>query len=361
MYMEKFAFIGPNEYSFDKKKSNKVKKLVHYLFDYEFSVVEPDSNSIGLSIKPNTGFTSVVAEAILDYQEKHPDKVFKILLFTEYKTDFEELPIKTQQLFDKLVGYDGTTYRKVMCMGRKENPKGVYSMMTSQGTPVYYYDPEAKKDSSFMKELKWIVTPRKSINLFENLSGQAYQGDGIRKKSTAMTYAYRINANLPNGKRLTEELSGFITTRHAKIARNKRLIEAMWQDVEPNLITLSELFDEYIETKGSTPSLQAKYKQYYNSFIGEDAGNTKVQWFVDCGVEEYLITSKFHRFSLAVATDSRYKEDGFYDEDNMWKQRYLTDAYKQGFYAMLSNVFDYAYHRGYISYQPMLLFDISKL
>ena len=28
---------------------------------------------------------------------------------------------------------------------------------------------------------------------------------------------------------------------------------------------------------------------------------------------------------------------------------------------MLSNLFDYAYHRGYIAYQPLLLFDISKL
>ena len=335
--------------------------MVHYLFDYEFTVVDPTSNKLAVSIKPNTGFTTAVAEAILDYREEYPDRVIKISLFTEYKTDFEELPPKTQQLFDTLVGYDGSTYRKVIPLGSKDAPKGVYAMIASQGVPVYYYDPDAKKDSTFMKELKWIVTTPRCINLFENLSGQAYQGDGIRKKSTAMTYAYRINANLPNGKRLTEELSGFITTRHAKIARNKRLIEAMWQEVEPNDITLSELFDEYIDTKGSTPALQTKYKQYYNSFIGEDAGSTKVQWFVDGRVEDYLISSKFYGFSLTLTTDSRYKEDGFYDEDNEWQHRYLTDAYKQGFYAMLSNLFDYAYHRGYISYQPLMLFDINKL
>ena len=358
--MEKYSFMGPNERSFDMKKATKVKKLVKYLFDFNFTVVDPNANKIAVSIKPYTGFTSVVAEAILEYKEKHPDKVFNITLFTEYKTDFAELPEKTQQLFDKLVGYDGSTPRKVICMGSKEHSKGVYAMMTSQGIPVYYHDPNAKKDSTFMKELSWIEIKRRRINLFENLSGHPYTGDGIRKRSNAITYSYRIHAGLPNNQRLTEESAGYVTINHAQIARNRCLITAMWQKVEPNDVTVSDVFAEYIETKDNTPSLQIKYRQYFNSFIAHKTGHWKIQHFTDGAIDPSVTQRTFRNLSLYSATDGRYKEDGFYNDENKWEKRYLTDEYKQGFYAFLSNLFDYAYQRGYIPYQPMLLVDTRK-
>ena len=352
--------MGPNEKSFDMKKTNKVKKLVKYLFDFQFNVADPNSDRIGVCIKPNTGFTSAVAEAILEYKEIHPNRKFIITLFTEYKTDFDELPKKTQQLFDTLVGYDGSTYRKVICMGVKEAPKGVYAMMTSQGTSVYYYDPNAKNDSTFMKELHWIELDNHRINLFDNLSDKPYVGDGVRKKINSMTYSYRIHTTLPNNRRLTTESAGYVTINHAQFARNNCLLNAMWQEVAPNNITISDVFNEYIKTKSDTPSLQKKYRLYYNSFIAQKTGHWRIQHFTDGAIDPFVTQRTFRNLSLFHATDGRYKEDGFYNNAGKWEKHYLTDEYKQGFYSFLSNLFDYAYRMKYIPYQPLLLVDTKK-
>ena len=346
MYMQRYAFMGPNEHSFDKKNTNKIKKLVKYLFDYEFSKKVAAGSMLEISIKPNTGFTTAVAEAILDYQTEHPDRGIKIVLFTEYKTDFEELPTKTQQLFDKLVGYDGASVRRVICMGLKEAPKGVYSMMTSRGIPVYYYDPKAKKDSTFMKELSYIEIESHRINLFDNLNGQSYQSVGVRKKSNGITYSYRINVNLPNGKKLSEELSCFVTATHASSHREKRLIEAMWQDIEPCELCLLDVVKEYLETKKEHPALYLKYKQYYASFLRMKRVSATLM--SDYASTERLRNSLILGLRINDEYDGRRKDPSYLrDEDR------LTPKYIQGYYAFLDNVFDYAYQKKYINYQPL--------
>ena len=72
------------------------------------------------------------------------------------------------------------------------------------------------------------------------------------------------------------------------------------------------------------------------------------------------VRSRVSSFSLKYVTDGRYKNEGYYDESDSYHRRYLSDDYKQGFFSMVNNLFDYAYQQGYIHYQPFLLVDISK-
>lgn len=361
----RYLFIGPDEKHFDGKKANKIKKLISCLFDYEYMMVSSKERTVDVLIKPSTGFTTAVAHGILDYRKNNPDKPIRVLLLTEFSTDLAELPEKTQELFNSL-GNGAVMNMVNVDDGCKVGGKAAYSNVVSLGIPVYYYDPNVKVDKTFEKEYKYIEkSHHEKINLFDNFKGEAYSKDGVRKKATGLTYSYRLNTTLPNGKKLTEEWSNFVTTYHARSARAKRLVDAMWQDVEKNDITLTELFNEYIETKGATPALQTKYKQYHSALIvGKGQGDVPIWRFAQEDKDTLNLVSahgSFHGFKLRYATDSRYKEDSYYDEDDDYHRHYLTDEYKQGFYAMLSNLFDYAYLKGYIRYQPLMLFDISKL
>ena len=340
-----------------------IKKLVGLLFDYEYSVTSAKERTLEVLIKPSTGFAAVVANAILDYRENNPNKPIRVNLITEFSTDFAELPEKTQELF-KSVGTGSVGYMVYVGDGGKTGSKAAYSDLVGGSIPVYYYDPIVKVDKVFEKEYKHIEEIRhEKINLYDNFKGEAYSQDGVRKKANGLTYSYRINTTLPNGKKFSEEYSNFVTIYHARTAREKRLMNAMWQDVEKTDITMTELFDEYIETKGDTPALQTKYKQYHSAFIvGRHMGEQKVQDLVHGdSTSTASLHARCYVFSIKHATDSRYKEDGYYDENDKWHYRKLTNEYKQGYYAFLNNLFDYAYQQGYISYQPLMLFDISKL
>lgn len=374
----RYLFLGPDEKHFDSKSGSKVKKLVKSLIDYEY-LIYPDwgknrHEAFVVRVKPNTGFATAVANAILEYREQNPDKLVAVELVSEYSTDFEELPEKTQALFKKLYGSDDfrVLVQSVVKDGVKTGGKAAYSDILNGNIPVVWYDPNSKVDKAFEKEYRNAESRFQfdMINLFNNSTGEAYSKDGIRKKAASLTYSYRINTTLPNGEKLTEELSNFVTVQHAQEARNKRLVDAMWQEVEPNPITLSELFNEYIETKGDTPALQTKYKQYYGALISDSLGKDKVQTLVHGhesatrtirdNTNPTAIRGRLSAFSLKYATDGRYKEDGYYDENDSYKRRYLSEDYKQGFYAMVNNLFDYAYLKGYIHYQPLVLVDISK-
>ena len=373
-----YLFLGPTEKYFDKKVGSKVKKLVKALFDYEY-FMNPDlgKNSLeqlDVRVKPNTGYTTAVATAILEYREQNPNRPIRVELVSEYSTDFEELPEKTQILFKQLVGEDNFRVKVQVQVkdGIKTGGKAAYSDILNGSIPVIWYEPGAKVDKSFEKEYRNVETRFRyeMIDLHDNLSGEAYSKDGVRKKAASLTYSYRINTTLPNNTKLTEEWSNFVTVRHALNARAKRLVDAMWQDVERNPITLSELFEEYIATKGDTPALQTKYKGYFSALIPEYLSKEKVQSLAH-GTETSTISlrdnatltsvrSRVSSFSLKYVTDGRYKNEGYYDESDSYHRRYLSDDYKQGFFAMVNNLFDYAYQQGYIHYQPFLLVDISK-
>ncbi len=374
----RYLFLGPDEKHFDSKSGSKVKKLVKALIDYEY-LIYPDWGKnwhevFVVRVKPNTGFATAVANGILEYREQNPDKPVAVELVSEYSTDFEELPEKTQLLFKKLVGEDNFRVRveNVVKNGVKTGGKAAYSDILNGNIPVVWYDPNSKVDKAFEKEYRNAESRFQfdMINLFNNSTGEAYSKDGVRKKAASLTYSYRINTILPNGEKLTEELSNFVTVQHAQNARNKRLVDAMWQEVEKNDITLNELFQEYIETKGSTPALQTKYKQYYNAFIASLHGEDKVQSLVH-GLESATRTirdntnpvavgGRLSLFSLRNALDGRFSEYNLYDEDGNFRPRYLSEDYKQGFYAMVNNLFDYAYLKGYIHYQPLVLVGNSK-
>lgn len=373
-----YLFLGPAEKYFDSKSGSKVKKLVKALIDYEY-LMNPKlgstvSGAFLVRVKPNTGYATAVATAILEYREQNPDKPVRVELVSEYSTDFDELPEKTQLLFKKLVGEDNfhVMVQSVVKDGAKTGGKAAYSNILNGSIPVVWYDPNSKVDKAFEKEYRNAESRIlfEMINLFNNSTGEAYSKDGVRKKAASLTYSYRINTTLPNGEKLTEELSNFVTVQHAQEARNKRLVDAMWQEVEPNPITLSELFNEYIETKGDTPALQTKYKQYYSAMIADHIGNLKVQSLAH-GLESATLSirdntnpvavgGRLSAFSLRNATDGRYKEEIYFDDDGNYHRRYLSEDYKQGFYAMVNNLFDYAYLKGYIHYQPLVLVDISK-
>ena len=270
-----YLFLGPTDKYFDNKSGSKVKKLVKALFDYEY-FINPDLGStvfdkFWVRVKPNTGYATAVANAILEYREQNPNRPVYVELVSEYSTDFEALPEKTQLLFKKLVGEDNFRVKAEVIVqeGVKSGGKAAYSNILNGSIPVVWYEPGAKVDKAFEKEYRNAETRFRyeMIDLHDNLSGEAYSKDGVRKKATSLTYSYRINTTLPNGKKLSEEWSNFVTIRHALNARNKRLVDAMWQEVEPNPITLSELFEEYIATKGDTPALQTKYKGYFSALI----------------------------------------------------------------------------------------------
>jgi len=374
-----YLFLGPTEKYFDNKSGSKVKKLVKALFDYEY-FINPDLGStvfdkFWVRVKPNTGYATAVANAILEYREQNPNRPVYVELVSEYSTDFEELPEKTQTLFKQLVGEDNfrVMVQNVVKDGVKTGGKAAYSNILNGSVAVVWYDSEAKNDSAFEKEYRNAKehTGYDIINLHDNAKGKTYSKDGVRKKAASLTYSYRINTTLPNGKKLSEEWSNFVTIRHALNARNKRLVDAMWQEVEPNPITLSELFEEYIATKGDTPALQTKYKGYFSALIPQYLSEEKVQSLAH-GKESSTISfrdnatltsirSRVSSFSLKYATDGRYKDEGYYDENDSYHKHNLSEDYKQGFYAMLNNLFDYAYQRGYISYQPFMLVDISML
>ena len=375
----RYLFLGPDEKHFDNKSGSKVKKLVKALFDYEY-FMNPDLGKnhhevFVVRVKPNTGYATAVATAILEYREQNPNRPVYVELVSEYSTDFEALPEKTQLLFKKLVGEDNFRVKAEVIVqeGVKSGGKAAYSNILNGSIPVVWYEPGAKVDKAFEKEYRNAETRFRyeMIDLHDNLRGEAYSKDGVRKKAASLTYSYRINTTLPNGKKLTEEWSNFVTIRHALNARNKRLVDAMWQEVEPNPITLSELFEEYIATKGDTPALQTKYKGYFSALIPQYLSEEKVQSLAH-GKESSTISfrdnatltsirSRVSSFSLKYATDGRYKDEGYYDENDSYHKHNLSEDYKQGFYAMLNNLFDYAYQRGYIHYQPFMLFDIDKL
>lgn len=374
-----YLFLGPTEKYFDKKSGSKVKKLVKALFDYEY-FINPDLGTtvfdkFWVRVKPNTGYATAVAEAILEYREQNPNKPVFVELASEYSTDFEELPEKTQLLFKKLVGEDNFRVKAQVQVqdGIKSGGKAAYTNILNGTIGVVWYDSEAKNDSAFEKEYRNAKERigYDIINLHDNAKGKTYSKDGVRKKATSLTYSYRINTTLPNGKKLTEEWSNFVTIRHAQEARTKRLVDAMWQEVEKNDITLTELFEEYIATKGDTPALQTKYKQYFNALVSDYDRKLKVQTLAHGSVSAtisirdnttpYSVRGRLGSFSLRRALDGRYDTYNLYNEDGSYRIPSLSADYKQGFYAFLNNLFDYAYQRGYISYQPFMLIDISKV
>ena len=374
----RYLFLGPDEKHFDNKSGSKVKKLVKALFDYEY-FMNPDLGKnhhevFVVRVKPNTGYATAVATAILEYREQNPNKPVAVELVSEYSTDFDELPEKTQALFKQLVGEDfRVMVQSVVKDGIKTGGKAAYSDILNGTIPVVWYAPNSKVDKAFEKEYRNAASRSHfdMINLYSNTTGEAYSKDGVRKKAASLTYSYRINTTLPNGKKLTEEWSNFVTVIHALDARTKRLVDAMWQDVEKNDITLNELFAEYIETKGDTPALQTKYKQYYSALILDYVGNLAVQSLahgldsatlsIRDNATSYAARGRLSSFSLRRAMDGRYDTERLYDEDGRYRIPGLSEAYKQGFYAMMNNLFDYAYQRGYIHYQPFMLFDIDKL
>lgn len=356
----RYVFIGPDEKHFDIKKSNKIKKLVGLLFDYEYSVKSAKERILEVILKPSTGFTTAVANGILDFRKNNPDKPIRVFLLTEFSTDFAELPEKSQELFKSLIT------GSVECIvyvdeGNKTGGKAAYSGVVSRGVPVYYYDPNVKVDKVFEKEYKYIeeITGEK-INLYANFNGEAYSQDGVRKKANGLTYSYRINTTLPNNQKFSVEYSNFVTIYHARKARTMRLLEAMWQEVEPNHITLSELFEEYIATKGDTPALQVKYRQYFNAHV-VGSGSDKNELSEYTPSDYQVLSNLIRRFSLQYKEDGRYMDSSQYDEEgNYIRKKSLSTQYRQGYYTMLSNLFDYAYLKGYISYQPLYLEDIEK-
>ena len=373
-----YLFLGPTEKYFDKKSGSKVKKLVKALFDYEY-FINPELGTtvfdkFWVKVKPNTGYATAVAEAILEYREQNPNKPVFVELVSEYSTDFEELPEKTQLLFKKLVGEDNFRVKAEVIVqdGVKSGGKAAYSNILNGTIGVVWHDTNSKLDGAFEKEYRNAKERLgyKVINLFNNSKGEAYSKDGVRKKANGLTYSYRINTTLPNGKKLTEEWSNFVTVQHAQEARTKRLVDAMWQEVEPNDITLNEVFNEYIETKGSTPALQTKYKQYYRALV-DDIGKDKIQNVAhgSGGVvlsdrdsaTLYFVRARLHAFSKHNAIDCRYDISRLYDENGKYRIPSVSKEYKQGFYAMVNNIFDYAYQRGYIHYQPFLLVDVNTL
>ena len=363
--MAKYVFFGPDEKHFDSKRANKIKRLVGYLLDYEYFVSDSHTAEIPLVlyIKPATGFSSVVAEGIIEYRELNPDKPLRVKLITEYNSDYEELPAKTQALFDAFGGLLQTESIGLVKDGKKSGGKAVYSGVVKKGVPVFYYEPEMKLDKAYEKELRNAVedSPLGYINLFDNFNGEDYKGDGVRKRASGITYSYRINTVLPNGKKFTEELSTFVTSSHASMARKKRLVNAMWQDVSDEVdLTLNDVFEEYLATKGDTPSLQTKYRQYFNAHVvGSGLDTNLIGRYAPKDL--IIVDNLIRKFSLQYKNDGRSKHSPTYDEDgNYIKKKKIADKHRQGFYAMLSNVFDYAYQQGYISYQPMYLVDIER-
>ena len=358
----KYLFIGPDEKHFDVKKATKVKKLVQNIFDYECRVQK--KQEVEVVIKPSSGFTATVAEAIVEYCKENPNIQFYVGLVTEFEDDFKKLPEKVQDLFKGLTS--GRVYSMSFeAHGKKYGVSTAYSEVVNSGNcTVFYYEEGSKVDKAFEKEYNHILKRHSDkINLAKNFNGEAYKNEGIRKKAASLTYAYRINLTLPNGEKFTEEKAGFVVPTHAMDARNKRLVDVMWQAVEPNELTVADLFNEYIETKADTKALQEKYRQYYSAIIeGREKGKMakqKIQILASSDTSPLAVSSRFLGFRLKFGTDNRVKNTQ-YDEDGDLILPYLSDKYKQGFYAMLSNLFDYAYQKKYIPYQPLLLIDLSE-
>ena len=365
----KYLFIGPDEKHFDVKKANKVKKLVQSIFDYDFEVEK--SERVDIILKPSAGFTATVAESIVEYRKKNSESRFHVSMVSEFRSDFDNLTEEVQALFKGLCS--GSVYSMVYDTdGKRYGSSTAYSNVVNKGNCiVFYYEEGSKVDKAFEKEYSHILKNcKEKINLADNFKGEDYKSSGVRKKAASLTYAYRINLTLPNGEKFTEEKAGFVVPTHAYYARTKRLVDAMWQDVNPNDITLTKLFEEFIKTKTDTPALQEKYKQYYKTWIlDEKLGDVKLHHFWEADTIfrslPIILRGRFIELSLEHRTDARYSEELQYEKSLECdgcdiENHYLSDKYKQGFYAMLSNLFDYAYQKKYIPYQPLLLIDLSE-
>lgn len=352
-----YMFIGASDKYFDAKLSGKVKKLVFHLFDYEFAM-QAEYNPLTVNIKPNTGFTTAVAKAILQYRKEHPDKIVRVGLYTEFSTDFAELPDVTQSLFRELRENDGGDSFYVnslinVAVHGKSGSKAAYSGVVA-GAPIYYLAPDAKVDKVFEKELKYIeeVSPSDRINFWDNLNGLSYEGSYVRKRSTSVTYSYRIALKLPNGESFRDEKAGFVTRHHAKQARDKVLMEKMLQTVVDCDLTFSLVAKEYIETQKNKKALYVKYMQYYNSFL--QLQNTGSLHITQYAKEDRVPTGILRGFEVNHAVDGR-RSDDYYTGANG-----LSEGYIQGYYAFLNNVFDYAYNQKYIAYQPLYFVELRK-
>lgn len=353
--VSRYLFVGPDEKHFDMKKSGKVKKLVYALLD--FLVMKKESKffdfDFEIILKPTMGFTTIVAESIMEYREKHPEKEFKVKLKTELDSNFFELHEKTQTLFKTVAQSLDVAYCRSINYGSTRG--AAQELIAHNNAVVFYYEPESKVDKTFEKELKYIEAEKiilNRINFYDNQKGEEYTGtiEGVRKRANGLTYSYRINVKLPTGEKFTEEKANFVTAFQAKEAREIRLAEKMAQEVEPCELTFEEVVKEYIEGKKEQPALQKKYEQYYKSFIdGQFVAKYKLSSFAELPFR----LGNFSSLMLRYEKDARYKKGSE-------EAHYLTDKYKQGYYAFLSNVFDYAYLKGYIPYQPLLIVDLSK-
>ena len=353
--MSEYLFLGPSEKYFDAKKGNKVKKLVKYLLDFTFDKRGDYPYPLQIGIKPNTGFNSYVAEGLIEYKEENPDKRFWFRLITEFNTDFKELPPKTQELFEKLYSYTDNPKKFVVpYFSIKGKQKAQYGMMAAFGScVVYYYDDKARKDKVLAGEYYHFENKSRLINFAENLDGRTYSNGSIRKRASSIAYAYRVNVKLPNGDRLTGEKANFVSVEHAEYARRKFIKDSLWQEIEDNELSFGEVAREYIETKKGQKSLYIKYNQFYNSFIKDE--QTEYEKIIDFG-NDNIMSSSILQFMIHNEPDGRRIN---LDGSRATKDNHLSEKYINEYYAFISNVFDYAYLKGYINYQPMYIHSLE--
>ena len=355
--MADYLFLGPSEKYFDAKKGNKVKKLVKYLLDFIFAKNEDEDYLLRIGIKPNTGFNAYVAQGLIEYKEENPDKRIFFSFITEFNTDFAELPPKTQKLFEKLHSYNNDSRGfYIPCCSIKGIQKAKYGLISEfTSKVVYYYDDEAKKDKVLEGEYYHFQKKDESllINFADNLDGRVYSKDSIRKRSSSIAYAYRVNIKLPNGDRFTDEKANFVTPEHAEYARRRVIKDFLWQEIEDNELTFSDVAREYIETKKGQKSLYVKYKQYYNSFLKDS--RVEHESIMEFGSDN-IMSSSVLMFMIHNEPDGRRTN---VSGARATKDNHLSEKYIEEYYAFINNVFDYAYLKGYINYQPLYIHTLK--
>lgn len=351
--MRRILFIGPDEKHFSPMSKRSLEKAIYAYIDFEVKN-SPIIDLPHFFIRPDTGFTYLVAQVLKGYMSKHPDVKVFVKLVSEFITDFKQLPLELQQFFYDMVRREADPenvmdygYNVTASMYTTTQSRTAYSeFFKGHEDIVYYCDNAGKINKRLQSELNAISSIGNKTNLFRTVSPEYFNLENIRKRVNGISYYYRINLKLPDGTPVTEENGGYACIKHAQYAREKRLREVLQQDVRVPEKTLDDVFSEYLETLGNKEALKKKYTSYMNAlYNGPKDG--KMETF--CKIEDL---DKF----LGFGTRVRHYDKRFLPLNPNRHNHVISKAYLKGYFAFLMNLFDYAYVEGYISTQPLYFY-----